>query len=463
MVTRPKSDLRAYQNRVVTRFYESAGVLAVLKMGAGKTISALTAIRELIDDGEIRHALVIAPKRVAELVWKQEAEAWEHTSGLAVRVLTGTPAQRSAALGLSGAGDVTVCGIDNAQWLVEQLEKLPPDHPIFDLLVLDETSKFKDPKSKRAKALRGLIERFKNVWGLTGTPRPNSLLDLWGPMQLITRKKLWPRSFYKWQRDHFFMPDPYGYDWAVLPGHAETIMAEAAPWTMTLDDADMPELPQLSILLEPVELPPAAREAYDSMEKRLFTGDVVAVNSAVAVGKLAQIANGFIYGGDSPYPVKLHDAKRDWLEEKKEALGGEPAILVYEYIEDARLIGEVFGDPPVLGRGSSEKDARLAVEMWNRRQGQYLVIHPAAAGHGLNLQAGGSRMLWISPPWSAEMWDQTIARLHRPGQADHVMVHVCCATDTIDDAKRARVIDKLSAQAAFEAYLRRWQTRNKAA
>jgi SNF2 family DNA or RNA helicase len=101
--------------------------------------------------------------------------------------------------------------------------------------------------------------------------------------------------------------------------------------------------------------------------------------------------------------------------------------------------------------------------MWNRRQGQYLVIHPAAAGHGLNLQAGGSRMLWISPPWSAEMWDQTIARLHRPGQADHVMVHVCCATDTIDDAKRARVIDKLSAQAAFEAYLRRWQTRNKAA
>jgi SNF2 family DNA or RNA helicase len=450
---RTKDQLRPYQNRVVTRFYESTAVLAVLKMGAGKTISALTAIEEMIGDTLIRHALVLAPKRVAELVWVQEAAAWEHTSTLDIEVAAGSPERRARILHGAATRDITVCGIDNAQWLVEQIESLSDDNRIFDLLVIDETSRFKDPKSKRGKALRSIIGRFKNVWGLTGTPRPNSAMDLWGPMQLVTRQQLWQRSFYAWQKEHFYMPDPYGYAWEPLPGHELILMGQAAPFTLTLGEDELPGLPELTVIEEQVELPGEARRYYDSMERRLFAGDIVAVNSAVATGKLAQIANGYVYGeGGSQSVTTLHDAKLSWLAEKKADLDGEPALLVYEFVEDRELIREVFGDIPFLG--SDGHDAAGAVDAWNARKLPYLGLHPASGGHGLNLQHGGRRQLWISPPWSAELWEQTVARLHRPGQGEHVMIHVCMARDTVDYLKRDRVIGKMDAQAAFENYLR---------
>jgi SNF2 family DNA or RNA helicase len=453
VIVRTKDQLRPYQIRVVTRFYESASVLAVLKMGAGKTISALTAIEEMIGDTLIRHALVLAPKRVAELVWVQEAAAWEHTSTLDIEVAAGSPERRARILHGAATRDITVCGIDNAQWLVEQIESLSDDNRIFDLLVIDETSRFKDPKSKRGKALRSIIGRFKNVWGLTGTPRPNSAMDLWGPMQLVTRQQLWQRSFYAWQKEHFYMPDPYGYAWEPLPGHELILMGQAAPFTLTLGEDELPGLPELTVIEEQVELPGEARRAYDSMERRLFAGDIVAVNSAVATGKLAQIANGYVYGeGGSQSVTTLHDAKLSWLAEKKADLDGEPALLVYEFVEDRELIREVFGDIPFLG--SDGHDAAGAVDAWNARKLPYLGLHPASGGHGLNLQHGGRRQLWISPPWSAELWEQTVARLHRPGQGEHVMIHVCMARDTVDYLKRDRVIGKMDAQAAFENYLR---------
>jgi SNF2 family DNA or RNA helicase len=449
---RPSSDLRGYQQRLIKRMYESDSLLAMLKMGAGKTIAALTAIEELIRDGHIRHALVIAPKRVAELVWKQEAAGWGHTKFLKIAVLTGDPKERRSRLENAQYRDITVCGIDNVQWLAEQLEKLSPDHPVFDLLVLDETSRFKDPKSKRGRALRRLAGQFDVRWGLTGTPRPNSLADLWGPMQLITAGSIWPKSFYRWRLQHFYPTDYNGYNWAPLLGHAEQIMAEAAAYSLTLDEGDMPELPPISILVDQIELPGQARTEYNSMERRLFAaGDVVAANAAIATGKLAQIVNGYVYGEGGVDDVRfIHGAKQEWLQEKLLDLDGEPALIVYEYVEDIRIIQAVAGDIPILGRCDTG-----AVEAWNARKIPYLGLHPASGGHGLNLQAGGSRMLWISPPWSAEMWDQTIARLHRPGQAAHVMVHVCVARDTVDEIKRARVIDKLTAQQAFENYLRR--------
>jgi SNF2 family DNA or RNA helicase len=332
---------------------------------------------------------------------------------------------------------------------------MPPDAPIFDLLVIDETSRFKDPKSKRGKALRPIVGRFRNRWGMTGTPRPNDLQDLWGPMQLLTAEKLWPRSFYKWQRDHFRPKDYNGYTWEVLPGHDETIMAEVAPFAMTLGEDEMPDLPELTIIEEEVELPPEARRDYDSMERKLFAGDVVAVSAAVATGKLAQIANGYVYGENGVTSViQVHDVKRQWLQEKLDDLDGEPALIVYEFLEDRNMIRDVIGDIPFLGSGISDAAARAAIEAWDRRELPYLGLHPASGGHGLNLQRGGARQLWISPPWSSELWDQTLARSHRPGQHDHVMIHVCCARSTVDQLKRSRVIGKLTAQQAFETYLR---------
>jgi hypothetical protein len=455
---RTKSELRGYQQRVVKYLYERDEAMAILKVGAGKTISTLTAIGELIGDGFIRHALVIAPKRVATIVWPNEILDWTHTHDLNFAVLDGPPAYRARKLTEAGLRDITVIGIDNVQWLCAELETLDRDHPVFDCLVIDETSKLKDPKSKRGKALAKLANRFKMRWGLTGTPRPNSLLDLFTPAKVITDGKLWGGSFYGWQKKHFYPTDFNGYQWAVLPDHEAVLLGDIASISITLGEGDMPELPQLSILVDEVTLPPEVRVAYRTMERQLFAAidkdTVLAASRAIATGKLAQMANGFVYGeggfGDGNY---LHQEKLDWLEALVDSLDGEPMIVVYEFQEDLAMIRSRFPDVPTLAGATDVGGARL-VKDWNAGKLPLLALHPASAGHGLNLQHGGSRMAWMAPTWSAELWEQTIGRLYRPGQQAHVMVHICCARDTVDQLKRSRVISKLSAQAAFEAYLK---------
>lgn len=459
---RQKSELRSYQLRVVKHLYEHDAAMAVLKMGAGKTASVLTAIEELIDNSEIRHALIIAPKRVAQLVWPAEIAAWAHLSHLKYAVLDGGPLVRQHKLQDASRRHVTIIGIDNVQWLCGLLEKMNPDHPIFDCLVIDETSKLKDPKSKRGKALARIAGRFKNRWGMTGTPVPNSLLDLFAPLKIITNGRLWGSSFYKWQREHFYPLDRNGYTWRVLPGHDVGILDDAATVSVALGENEMPDLPDLNVLVDEIRLPEGARIAYNNMESQLLARlygettrvDITAVSSAVATGKCAQIANGFLYDEDGAEGVhQLHEEKALWLEELVDGLDGEPTILVYEYKEDLAMIRRLFGNIPHLGAGVSDKAAQDNVDRWNRGELPLFALHPASGGHGLNLQAGGSRMAWIAPTWSAELWDQTLARIHRPGQLSHVMVHVCVAANTVDDLKRLRVLSKLSSQAAFEAYL----------
>jgi hypothetical protein len=220
----------------------------------------------------------------------------------------------------------------------------------------------------------------------------------------------------------------------------------------------MPDLPELSVLIDEVVLPPAARKQYRDMESRLLakldSANVLAKSQAIATGKLAQMANGFLYGDEGAVDVHtLHDEKADWLSELIKDIDGEPIILVYEYQADLAMIRRLFGDVPYLGSGVSDKQAQQAVDDWNAGKTPILALHPASGGHGLNLQHGGSRMAWLAPTWSAEMWDQTIARIHRPGQTAHCMVHVCVAADTVDYLKRWRVVEKLSGQRAFERYL----------
>jgi SNF2 family DNA or RNA helicase len=442
--------------------------MAVLKMGAGKSAAVLTAIEELIGDGVIRHALVVAPKRVAQMVWPAEIEGWEHLRHLKYAVLDGGPTERLLKLADAHKRDITIIGIDNVQWLVEQLDNAQAENPIWGLLVIDETSKLKDPTSKRGKALARIAGRFKLRWGMTGTPVPNSLLDLFTPMKVISNGQLWGKSFYKWQRQHFYPADRNGYRWNVLPGHDAGILADAASLSIALGEHEMPDLPELTILVDEVTLPAAARVQYRQMESRLFarldTADILAMSRAVATGKLAQLANGFIYDEDGAEGTHaVHAEKSAWLEELVTSLDGEPLLLVYEFKEDLEMIRRVCGDDvPYLGAGVSDKTAQQRVEAWNRGELPLFALHPASGGHGLNLQHGGSRMAWIAPTWSAEMWDQTIARIHRPGQRAHCMVHVCVASHTVDDLKRLRVFGKLSAQEAFEAYLASVQGRQAA-
>ena len=456
---RLKSEMRPYQDRIAGALYESDEKIAVARPGGGKTVAGLTAIQELIRDGHIRHALVVAPKRVARMVWPDEIKLWVHTSTLRHQVVTGTPRRRADMIADSPGYDLTVIGLDVVEWLIDELEQYPDDHPLFDLLVIDEVSKLRDPTGKRARRLLRHIKRWRMVWGLTGTLRPSGAEDLFMPATIVTKGKLWGRSFYSWRKTRFYPLDYQGYTWAPLPGAEERINAELAPLCVTLRDDELPQLPELTVILDRVELPAAARKQYDDMEEKLLLRDgddtVLAASAAVATGKLAQLANGFVYDDGTTLPI--HGEKEQWAQDIIDGADG-PVLFIYEYREDLEMLRRLLGeDLPYLGDGVTDTASDQNITRWNRRELPFMAMHPASGGHGLNLQHGGCDMAWICPTWSPELWEQTIARLHRSGQTKPVFVRVCVANGTVDQMKLDRVHEKMTAQAAFEAYLRRHQ------
>src|SRR5215831_15082060 len=448
--------LRSYQQRAATYLYERDAAFLVAPLGAGKGAAALTALADLVRDEVRRHALVIAPKLVATTVWPLEVTLWPHLAHLRVAVLNGSPEQRRALLATAHERDLTVIGIDLVQWLVGELTALADDHPLFDLLIIDETSRLKNPSGKRARALLKIAGRFRARWGLTGTPRPNSSMDLFMPTAIITNGALWGRGFIPWQKAHFRPRDPFGREWVALPGAEAKIAAAFGTVAMTVADEDMPGLPPLNIIETPLQLPDAVMASYRAMALELFTTaegrTIEAASPLIATGKLAQMANGFLYGAGNDDAVFVHDLKIEWLRELVEDLQGEPLLIAYEFVEDLRTIRRAFADVPTLSNVTPKEATRL-IEAWNAGALPLLAFHPASAGHGLNLQFGGSRMAWLSPSWSAELTEQAIARIYRPGQRRHVTIHVCIATGTVDEMKRDRVLGKMSAQEAFRRHL----------
>src|SRR5262245_15430510 len=282
------------------------------------------------------------------------------------------------------------------------------------------------------------------------------------PAAIITDGALWGRAFVPWQKRHFRPRDPFGREWVALPGAEEQIAADFGKVAMTVADEDMPDLPPLNIVVTPLKLPDAVMASYKMMARELFASvegyAIEAASKMIATGKLAQIANGFLYdaGADDSAEraaVAVHSLKIDWLRELVESLDGEPLLIAYEFVEDLRTIRRAFGEVPALGGLTSAAEAARLIAAWNAGALPLLAFHPAAAGHGLNLQRGGSRMAWLSPSWSAELTQQAIARIFRPGQARHVTIHVCIATGTVDEMKRDRVLGKMSAQEAFRRHL----------
>jgi len=460
---RDKSELRKSQQDIVTALYENDEKICVLRPGGGKTAGSLTAIQELKRDKVIRHALVTAPKRVARFVWPDEIAEWKHTCRLRYHVLVDGPRDRVPQLLAAPTRDVTIFGHDIIPWLLDQVKDLPDDHPIFDLLVIDEISRFRKPSGERYKAFVKQIDRWRMVWGLTGTLRPTSALDLFCPARLVTRAKLWGKSHDKWKRKHFYATDFEQHNWIPLPGEEEKINAEIASLIVT---AEVPKESKPTIIFDHIELPEAARFEYDTMERKLFSvvdvdedgnqKKVVAVNRAVSVGKLGQMANGFVYRGDGDDRVayQLHDEKVEWLADLI-LNSTAPTILVYEYQQDFRLMQELIPGFRYLGAGNTEKQTAANIRDWNAGRLSFMGLHPASAGHGLNLQHGGADMAWMAPTWDSELWDQTIARLDRSGQMRQVMVRVCVANRTVDELKLNRVHYKLSEQEAFDRYVRR--------
>ena len=392
----------------------------------------------------------MAPKRVAEDTWSREFGKWDHLQGMRVSKVIGTPKQRIAALETDA--DVYVIGRDCIQWLVEYYQVKKNGWP-FDMLVVDELSGFKNPQAKRFRALRKTLPFTKRVVGLTGTPSPNGLIDLWAQIYLLDRGERLGRTLGTY-RETFFRPGKRNgfvvYQWEPVKGAQEEIERRLRDLCLSMSAEDYLQLPERIDRTVTVTLSPKERKLYDRMEKESLIelkaeGDaVVALNAAATMTKLLQIANGRVYTEEKNV-LKIHDGKLQALEEIIEDATS-PVLVFYSFRHDMEAIQERIPEARIL---ETAKD----IEDWNEGRIPVLLVHPASAGYGLNLQAGGHIIVWYGLTWSLELYQQANARLHRQGQDHAVIIHHLIAEGTVDEQVMRALKQKDTGQAALLAAL----------
>ena len=422
-------------------YIKSHEVSAVLlECGLGKTAITLTAIDGLMFDSfDIRKVLVIAPVRVAKMSWPDEIEKWDHLHGLRFSVAVGTEAERIKAL--KEPADIYLINRENVQWLVEK-SGIPFD---FDMVVVDELSSFKNHQAKRFKALMKVRPKVKRIVGLTGTPSSNGLMDLFAEYKLLDMGERLGR-FIGQYRNAYFRPDkangPVVYSYKLLPGAEDAIYARISDITISMKSADHLKMPELVNSRYMVHLDKNELLKYAKMREELILklpkGEVTAANAAALSGKLVQMANGAVYSDDGDHE-RIHDRKLDALEDIIEAANGKPVLVAYWYRHDLERIVERLAELKV---DSCRLDKEQSIRRWNEGDVPVGLIHPASAGHGLNLQSGGSILVWFGLTWSLELYQQTVARLWRQGQEKTVSVIHIIAAKTIDE----RIMDALEAK-----------------
>lgn len=407
-------------------FIESHKTVAVLlDMGLGKTVITLTALNDLLfDHFEISRVLVIAPLRVARNTWPQEIGKWEHLNHIRYSVAVGTEKERRDALRKQAS--LYIINRENVPWLVEKTDFT------YDAIVIDELSSFKNWSSKRFKALMKVRPLAKRVIGLTGTPSGNGLMDLFAEFKVLDMGQRLGRFITKYRQD-YFVPDKRNgqvvFSYAPLPGAEERIYEKIADITISMKAADHLRMPALIESEYSVRMNEEEKKMYAEMCEQLvlqMKGDeVTAANAGVLSGKLAQMANGAVYTDDGA-TLYIHDRKLDALEDIIESMNGKPLLVAYWFRHDAERIEKRV---PCVRLDTDETIAR-----WNRGEIPVALIHPASAGHGLNLQSGGSTLVWFGITWSLELYQQTVARLYRQGQsANTVVVQHIIAEGTIDE------------------------------
>ena len=436
-----RENLHAYQERAVSFIRDRRRCGLFLDMGLGKTSSTLTAISDLRDEFSIHKVLIIAPLRVANSVWKQEAAKWSHLKHLRVSICTGSHKARLTAL--QADADVYVINRENVQWLVEK----GPIKWAFDMVVIDESSSFKNASSKRFRALRHILPKTEYMVLLTGTPSPNGLLDIWAQMYLIDFGKALGRTVSTFKQ-RFFEPDYMGYKFTPREGAADTIHNLISPSVIHMSAEDYLELPARIDLIERVEMPTKAVEAYRDFERTMLAeledgAEVEAATAAVLANKLMQFANGGMYTDANGSWSEIHTAKLDALAEIVEDNQGENVLVAYNYRFDLGRLMARFPDAVVLDKQQE------TIDRWNRGEIKMLLAHPASAGHGLNLQDGGSLIVWFGLTWSLELYQQFNARLHRQGQTKPVRILHIVSKKTIDE----RVLSVLRSKDATQKQL----------
>ena len=413
--------------KYATKFIEENDISALLlDMGLGKSVITLTAIRNLIIKGKVGRVLVIAPLRVARSTWPDEIAKWDHLHDLTYSVAVGTEKERLEALRKNV--EIVIINRENVDWLVNKSGY----RFNFDMIVIDELSSFKSYSAKRFKALLKVRPYVERIVGLTGTPSSNGLMDLWAEYRLLDFGERLGRYITRY-RLKYFTPDKRSatviFSYKLLPGAEDEIYNAISDITISMKAKDYLKMPDLIINEVTVDLDLAERRTYETLRKEMVVQiseqeEIDAVNAASLSGKLLQMANGAVYDEDKRV-LRIHDKKLDALEDLIEAANGKPVLIAYWYKHDLERIKERFNVREIL----NDQDIRD----WNNGKIDVAVIHPASAGHGLNLQQGGSTMIWFGLTWSLELYEQANARLYRQGQNETVVIHHIITKGTIDE------------------------------
>lgn len=430
-----------YQRHAIRWILDNPRCGLFLGMGLGKTVITLTALDWLINaDLSVRHALVVAPKRVVTDTWAIEYKKWDHLRALNVVPIVGNPTQRKIAV--STEADIHLISRDNVKWLVEYLGRRWD----FDTLVLDELSSFKNPQAARFKALKGVSKKCERVIGLTGTPAPNGYTDLWSQMYLIDSGERLGKTVTDFRRKYCVaVRYPQFVEYSVKTSDCRKIDNKIKDICMSMTAEDYLTLPPVNIINKSVGMGKRGEGLYKDMLEsyvvELADKEITGSTAAVVSQKLLQIANGAIYD-DAGAVTVVHDAKIDALEDLIEAAQGQPILLFYSFTSDKERITEHFPQARIL---SDDGD----IQAWNNGEIPLLLAHPASAGHGLNLQAGGHIIVWFGLTWSLELYQQANARLNRQGQQHPVTIYHLISEGTIEE----KVLDVLNNKAVTQKSL----------
>ena len=437
-----------YQSYATNFILTHPAAAVFLDMGLGKSVISLTAIFDLcLDSFLVRKVLVIAPLRVARDTWPEEIQKWDHLHGLTYSVALGTESERKAAL--MQRASVFIINRENVQWLVEE-SGLPFD---FDMVVIDELSSFKSYQAKRFRSLLKVRPKVNRIVGLTGTPSGNGLMDLWAEFRILDMGIRLGRFITRFRTTHFTPDKRNGqvvFSYKPLPGAEEEIYRKIADITISMRAADHLKMPECVINEVKVKLSDEERAVYDRFKRELVVSlkgeEIDAGNAAVLAGKLSQMANGAVYG-ENKRVLPVHARKLDALEDLIEAANGKPVLVAYWFKHDLARIQERLRK---LHIPFATLDTAESIVRWNQAELPVALVHPASAGHGLNLQAGGSTIIWFGLTWSLELYQQTNARLWRQGQkADSVVISHIIATGTIDERIMTALQKKDKTQAAL--------------
>lgn len=434
----------AYQKYCINRVLNTPALGLLLDMGLGKTVITLTAINDLkYNRFSVSRVLVIAPKKVAESTWANEASKWEHLQLLRISTVIGSATKRVKAL--NTPADIYVINRENIPWLVDYYRNAWP----FDMVVVDEFSSFKNHSAKRFKALKNVRPHIQRIVGLTGTPAPNGLLDLWAQVYLLDNGHRLGNTITSF-RERYFEPDQRSRDrvfsYAPKEGADEKIQQLIGDICVSMKAEDYLELPDITYNTIPVLLDSKAKKAYEKLEKEMLLqvdeSTIDAGSAAVLTNKLLQLCNGAVYD-ENRNVVDIHECKIEAFNELVEGLNGKPALVFYNFQHDKERITKTLDKTGLRVRElKTPQDERD----WNNRQIDILLAHPASAAYGLNLQQGGNHVVWFGLNWSLELYQQANKRLHRQGQTEKVIIHHLTVAGGVDEDVISALLNKSSTQ-----------------